>query len=85
MLIWSYLAKTLSLSVLLKAESREVHAASEYLGLRKNTDTSNTIDLHLHVGVTVRVAKVGKMRAPCGIFCVALNNDSVLIKSVSQR
>ena len=68
--------------MLLETESREVHATSEDLGLRQNTHTSDTVNFHLHVGVAVRVAEVGEMGAPSGVLCVALDNDSILIKSI---
>jgi len=75
----SYLAESFSLGVLLETESREVHATSEDLGFRQNAHSSDTVDLHLHVGVAVRVTEVGKMRAPCGVLCVAFDNDSILV------
>lgn len=80
----SYLAKSFSLSVLLETESREVHTTSEDLGLCQNAHTSNTVNFHLHVRVTVRVAEVGEMRAPSGVLCVAFDNDGILIKSIRE-
>lgn len=68
--------------MLLETESREVYSLTENLGLGKNTDTTNTVDLHLHVGVTVRVTEIGQMRTPGSVFCVTFDNDSILIQSV---
>lgn len=81
----SHLSESFSLGVLLEAECREVHAASEDLGFRQNTHTADTVDLHFHVGVAVRVAEVSKMRAPCGVLCVALDDDGVFVQSVGER
>ena len=78
----SYLAESFGLGVLLETESWEVHTTSEDLSLRQNAHTSDTVNFHLHVRVTVRVAEVGKMGAPSGVLCVALDNDSILIKSI---
>lgn len=81
----TYLAKTFSLSMLLEAESREVDTRAEDLRLCQDTDTTDTIDLHLHIRITVGVAEVGQMRSPGSIFCVALYDDSVFIERVSER
>ena len=78
----SYLAESFGLSVLLETESREVHATPEDLRLCQNAHTSDTVNFHLHVRVTVGVAEVGKMGAPSGVLCVALDNDGILIKSI---
>ena len=80
----TYLAKALRLGMLLKAESREVYTVAEDLRLGQNTDTTDTVNLHLHVRVAVGVAQVCKMRPPRGILGVALDNHGVLVKSVSQ-
>ena len=80
----SYLAKPFGLGVLLETESSEVHATSEDLGLCQNAHTSNTVNLHLHIRVTVRVAEVGEMRAPSGVLCVTLDNNSILIESIRE-
>ena len=79
-----YLSETFGLCVLLKTEGWEVHAATKHTSFCQNTDTSDAVNLHLHVRVTVRVAQVGKMRAPCGVLCVALDDHSILVKSVRQ-
>jgi hypothetical protein len=81
----TYLAETFSLSMLLETESREVNTRAEDLRLCQDTDTTNTIDLHLHIRVTVGVAEVGQMGSPGCIFRIALNNNSVFIERVSER
>jgi len=70
--------------MLLEAESWEVDAGTEDFSFGKNTDSANAIDLHFHIWVTVGVAKVGQMRAPCSIFGVTLNDNRVLIKCIRQ-
>lgn len=81
----TYLAKTFSLSMLLETESREVDTRAEDLRLCQDTDSTNTINLHLHIWVTVGVAEVGQMGSPGCIFCVALYDNSVFIERVSER
>jgi hypothetical protein len=80
----AYLAESLGLSVLLKTERREVDTGTEDLGFRKNANTTNTVNLHFHVWVTVGVAKVGQMRAPSSVLCVSLYNDCILVESVGE-
>jgi hypothetical protein len=81
----TYFAESLGLSVLLETESGEVDTGAEDLGFGQDTDTTNTVDFHLHVWVTIGVAKVGQMRAPCRVLCVSLHNDRVLIKCIRKR
>lgn len=80
----AYLAESFCLSVLLKTECREVDTRAENLGFRKNANTTNTINFHLHVWVTVGVAEVGQMRAPSGVLCVTFYNDCILVESVGE-
>ena len=70
--------------MLFEAESREVNAGPEDAGLGENADTANTINLHFHIRVTVRVPKVGKMGPPSGVFCVSFHNDGVLVQGISK-
>lgn len=70
--------------MLLKTKGREMDSVSEDASLGQNTDASDTIDLHLHIWVTVRVTEVGQVRPPRCIFSVSFDNHGVLIKSVSQ-
>ena len=70
--------------MLLKAESREVDAGAEDLGLGQDTDTTHAVDLHLHIGIAVRVAQVSKMRPPRRILGVSLDDDRVFIESVGK-
>lgn len=80
----SYLAESFCLSMLLETERREVAAGAEDLCFCEDTDTTNTVDFHFHVRVTVWVAKVGQVRAPCCVLCVTFHNDCVLIKGVCK-
>lgn len=79
-----YLSEALRLGVLLKTESRKVDAVAEDFSFGQNTDTTNTVDLHFHVGVAVRVAKISQMWAPCRILCVTLHNNRILVESVRK-
>jgi hypothetical protein len=81
----TYLAESFSLSVLLETECGEVHSRAEDLRLCQDTDTTDTVNLHLHVWVTVRVAQIRQMRAPRGVLCITFHNDRVLIKSIGER
>ena len=67
----TYLAKTFSLSMLLETESREVDTRAEDLRLCQDTDSTNTINLHLHIWVTVGVAEVGQIELAERIFAIA--------------
>lgn len=80
-----YLAEALRLGVLLEAESWEVDTCAENLGPGKNADTTNTVNLHFHVWITVWVPKVGQVRSPCGVLGIALDNDSILVQRIGQR
>lgn len=80
----SYLAESFRLGVLLKAKGREMDTATEDPGLGQNTDTANAINLHLHIGVAVRVAKIGKMGSPGRVFRITLDNDGILIEGVGE-
>ena len=77
-----YLAETLRFCVFLKTERGKVNTSPEDFRLGKNADASNTINLHFHVRVAVRIAKVGQMWSPCGIFRITLHDDGVFIKSI---
>jgi hypothetical protein len=81
----TYLAEAFGFSMLLKAESGEVNTGAEHLRLRENTDTTNTVNLHLHIWVAVGVAKVGQMGSPGSILCISFNDDSVFVESVGKR
>lgn len=71
--------------MLLEAEGREMHSRSEHFGLGQDADSTDTIDLHLHIWITVGVAEVGKMRSPRRVLGVAFDNDGVLVKGVRKR
>jgi hypothetical protein len=79
-----YLSEALRLGVLLKTESRKVDAVAEDFSFSQDTDTTNTVDLHFHVGVAIRVPKISQMRAPRRILCVTLHDDRILVESVRE-
>jgi hypothetical protein len=70
--------------MLLETEGWEVDSGAEHLGFSKNTDTPDSINLHLHIWVAIWISKVSQVRSPRGILCISLNNDSVLIKGVGE-
>lgn len=80
-----YLAKSFSLRMLLETESREMDTRAEDLRLCQNTDTTDTVNLHLHIWIAVRVAEVSQMRSPGSVLCIAFDNDSIFVKSISKR
>lgn len=80
----SYLAKALGFGMLLEAKGWEMNASTEYPGLCQNTDTTNAIQFHFHVRVTVGVAEVGEMRPPCRVLGVPLHDDCVFIECIGQ-
>lgn len=80
----SYLAEPFCLGVLLKTECGEVATGAEDLGFCKNADTTDTVNFHFHVRVTIGVAKVCQMRAPGRVLCVTLYNDGVLIERIRK-
>jgi len=80
----THLSKALSLGVFLEAECGKVDTGTENLRLGENADASNAVNLHLHVGVTVRIAKVSQMRPPSGVLRVTLHNDSIFIQGIGQ-
>lgn len=79
-----HLSKTLGLCVFLEAEGREVDAGSEYTGLGQNADTSYSINLHLHIWISVGVSQVSQVGPPCRILGVSFNNDGVLVQGIRQ-
>lgn len=80
----TYLAEAFGLSMLFKTKRGEVYTLSEDLRLSKNANTTNTVDLHFHVRVAVRIAEVGQMRSPGSVLCVTFDNNSVFVKGVRQ-
>jgi hypothetical protein len=81
----TYLAKAFGFGMLLETESGEMGTLAEDLCFCKNTDTADTINLHFHVWVAVRIAQVGQMRSPCSVLGISFNNDSVLVEGVGKR
>lgn len=78
------LSKTLSLRVLLETKCWKVDTRSEHACFGQNTDTSDAIDFHLHIWITVWVSKVGQVGPPCCIFSVSFNNHGIFVKCVRQ-
>ena len=70
--------------MLFKTESGEVYTLTENLGLGQDTDTSNTVDFHLHVWVAIGVAQVCQMGTPGSVLCITLHDDGILVQSVCQ-
>lgn len=70
--------------MLLKTERREVDTGAKDLRLSQNTDTSYTVNLHLHIWVAVGIAEVSQMRSPSSVFCVSLDNDCIFVKGVGE-
>lgn len=79
-----YLAETLGFCMLLETESWEMDTVSENASFGKDTDTSDSVDLHLHIWITVRVSEVGQMWPPCGVLGITLNNHSIFIQGICQ-
>jgi hypothetical protein len=65
--------------MLLEAESRKVDAGSEYTSLGQNADTSYSIDLHLHIWISVGVSQVGQMGPPRRILGVSFDDNGILV------
>lgn len=77
-------SETFSLRMLLERESREVSTSPENPSFGKNTNTTDTINVHLHIRVTIGVPKVGKMRPPGSVFRVPLDDNCIFVKSVGK-
>lgn len=71
--------------MLLETERWEMDAVAEYPSLGQDTDTADTVNLHLHVGVAVGVSEICQMRPPGGVLGIALHNDGVFVECISQR
>ena len=78
------LSEALGLRVFLETEGREVDTVAEDESLGQNTDTTDTVNLHLHVRVAVRVAQVCKMRTPRGVLGVTLDDDGIFVQGIGQ-
>lgn len=75
----TYLAESLSFCMFLEAESWEVNAMSKNASFGQNTDTSDTIDLHFHIWITVRVPEVSQVWPPGGVLSITLDNHGVFV------
>lgn len=71
--------------MLFEAESWEMNTSAEHTGLGQNANTTNAIQLHLHVRVAEGITEVGEMRSPCRILRITLNNNSILVECICQR
>lgn len=80
----TYLSEPFGLSVFFKTKCWEMYTGAEDFSLGQNTNTANAVNLHLHVRVSVWVAQICKMRTPGSVFCIALHDDSILIKRISK-
>lgn len=69
--------------MLLKGKGREMDSCSEDLCLGQDTDTADSVDLHLHVRVAKGVSQVSQMRSPGSVLGVTLDNDGVFIQCIS--
>lgn len=70
--------------MLFEAESREVDPGSEDFRLGKNTDPTDTVNLHLHVRIAIWVSQVGEMRPPRSILRVSLDDDGIFVQGICQ-
>lgn len=70
--------------MLLETESREVNTGTENLCLSKDTDTTDTVNFHLHVWVAIGITEVSQMWSPRSILCVSFDNNSIFVKCVSE-
>ena len=68
----------------LEAKRREVHTSAEDLRFCQDTNSADTIKVHLHIWVAKRVTQICKMRAPCSILGIPFHNYSVLVKGVGK-
>jgi hypothetical protein len=71
--------------MLLEAECWEVDTIAEHLGFGQNTDTANTVELHLYIRITKRVPQVCQVRPVRRVLGVALDNNRILVQCISQR
>lgn len=57
---------------------------SENASFGQDTDASDTVDLHFHIWITVRVPEVSQMRPPGGVLGVPLDDDGVFVQGICQ-
>lgn len=79
-----YLSKAFSFGMLFKAEGWEMDPRAKDPRFGEDADTANTVDLHLHVRITVGVSQICQMWSPCRVFCVALHDDGIFVQSVCE-
>lgn len=71
--------------MLLKTKSWEMHSGAKHSCFSEDTDTPNTVEVHLHVRIAVRVAEISQMRPPGRIFGVSFHNNRILVQGIGQR
>lgn len=68
----------------LEAERREVDAVTKNLGLCENTHSTDTVDLHFHIGIAIGVAEIREMGTPGGILCISLHDNCIFVESICE-
>jgi hypothetical protein len=77
----THLSEALGLGMLLKTKCWEMDTRAEDSCLGKDTDTANTVQLHLHVRIAVGVAEIGQMRPPRRVLRIAFHNHRIFVQS----
>lgn len=70
--------------MLLEAKRGEVDALTEDFCFGEDTDATNTINFHFHVWIAVRIAEVSQVRSPSRVFCVAFDDNGILIERIRE-
>jgi hypothetical protein len=68
-----------------KGECGEMGTSSEHACFCKDTDTSDSINLHLDIRITIWVTEISQMRSPGGVFGISLDDDGIFIECLSKR
>jgi hypothetical protein len=79
-----YLSKAFGFGVLFEAEGWEMHSGTENLCFREDTDTTNTVKLHFHIRVTVRIPQIGQVGTPRSVFRVTFHDNRVFIEGICE-
>lgn len=78
----TYLAKSLGFCVLLETKCWEMYAGPEDLSFSQYAYASNAINLHLHVGIAIRVPEVCQMGPPRCVLGVSFDDNGVFVQGV---
>lgn len=70
--------------MLLETKGWEVYTSTEYPGFGQNTDTSDPVQLHLHIWIAVGIAEVGQVRPPRSVLGISFHDDSILIQGIRK-